>query len=54
LPILLVGENHFKGEWNLRGIGNCAWLDRPFHMGELHGSVESLLGNVLLPGNLNR
>lgn len=54
LPILLVGENHYKGEWDLRRIGNCSWLNKPFRMGELHGSVENLLGNALLPGNPNR
>lgn len=54
LPILLVGEDLFKEAWDLRGIGNCSWLNRPFRVGELHSSVESLLGNALAPGYLNR
>lgn len=54
LPILLVGEDPLKETWDLRGIGNCSWLNRPFRVGELHSLVESLLGNALMPGYLNR
>jgi len=52
LPILLVGENRFKDEWDLPMIGNCAWLNKPFRMGELHGLVDSLLSNVSVSGYL--
>lgn len=51
LPILFVGENQCKAQINLQAIGNCAWLDKPFRMGELHALVESLLGCAPLPGN---
>lgn len=51
LPILLVGENQYAAQWDLSLIGNCAWLNKPFHMGELPGLVESLLGTVALPEN---
>lgn len=44
LPILLVGAAHCRAAWDMRSIGNCLWLDKPFRVGELHGAVESLLG----------
>lgn len=51
LPILLVGESQYAVQWDLGLIGNCAWLNKPFHMGELPGLVESLLGIEALPEN---
>lgn len=51
LPILLVGENQYADQWDLSVVGNCAWLNKPFHMGELPGLIESLLGTVALSGN---
>ncbi|MCM2264115.1 MAG: hypothetical protein NDI73_02875 [Desulfuromonadales bacterium] len=51
LPILLVGEDRYADQWDLRMIGNCAWLNKPFCMGELPGLIESLLGAVSLPGD---
>jgi hypothetical protein len=36
---------------DLQTIGNCAWLDKPFRMGELHSLVESLLGSVSPSGD---
>ena len=49
LPILLVGEPQLRADWDLRAIGTCAWLDKPFRMGELHALVESLLRGMTLP-----
>ena len=49
LPILLVGEPHLRLQWDVRMIGNCAWLDKPFRMGELHSLIESMVGSVPLP-----
>lgn len=51
LPILFLGESQFKERMNLQMIGNCAWLDKPFRMAELHGLVESLLGCAPLPAD---
>jgi DNA-binding response OmpR family regulator len=51
LPILLVGERQCRERMNLQMIGNCAWLDKPFRMGELHGLVEGLFCCAPLPGN---
>lgn len=44
LPLLFVGERPCRDRLDLRMIGNCAWLDKPFRMQELLGLVESLLG----------
>lgn len=49
LPILFLGERQYRERMNLQTIGNCAWLDKPFRMGELHGLVEGLLGCAPLP-----
>ena len=49
LPVLLVGENRCRPRWDLRTIGNCAWLDKPFCMGEFHHLVDTLLAPSRLP-----
>lgn len=51
LPILLVGEERYAAQWDLVMIGNCAWLNKPFQMGDLPGMIESLLGAAPLPEN---
>ena len=53
LPIVLVGEPQLRLHWDVRMIGNCAWLDKPFRMGELHSLIESMVGSVPLPRVLN-
>ena len=49
LPILLVGDKHLRTDWDLRAIGGCAWLDKPFRMRDLHAFVDSLFDNVAPP-----
>lgn len=51
LPILLVGEERDAVQCDLEMIGNCVWLNKPFHMGELPALIESLLGTVSLTEN---
>jgi DNA-binding response OmpR family regulator len=48
LPILLVGEPRLKLHYDLRAIGSCAWLNKPFRMHEIQGLVENLFGNAPL------
>lgn len=43
LPIMLVGEAHLRPRWDLRVIDNCAWLNKPFRIGEFQGLAETLL-----------
>ena len=43
LPVLLVGEDLLQSGWDLRTLGHCAWLNKPFHIGELQSKVASLL-----------
>jgi len=49
LPILLVGSSHRRELHDLWATGNCAWLDKPLRLGEVHSAVESLLGGSPLP-----
>lgn len=51
LPILFHGESQYREVLNAGMIGNCAWLDKPYRMGDLHSLVEALLDRPLLPGN---
>lgn len=46
LPVLLVGENRFRPSWDLWTTGNCAWLDKPFRIGELHRVLDNLLAQA--------
>lgn len=43
LPILLVCEQRAEIERELRDIGLCAWLSKPFRLAEIHDLVERLL-----------
>lgn len=44
-PLLLVDEAGPACNSFLQSSG-CAWLRRPFRLEEIHGAVESLLGNT--------
>lgn len=52
LPILLVGEPRLKIHYDLRAIGSCAWLNKPFRMHEIQGLVESMLNNAPMKSRL--
>jgi DNA-binding NtrC family response regulator len=49
LPVLLIGEDHLRSNWDLRAIGHCAWLNKPFRIGELHDQVATLMAPVFPP-----
>lgn len=49
LPVLLLGEEQCRERADLRLIDRCAWLNKPFRIGELDSLVEGLLGSVPLP-----
>ena len=46
LPILLVGEKRFATHRDLRELGFCAWLNKPFRLAEIHELAERLLGDT--------
>jgi DNA-binding NtrC family response regulator len=54
LPLLLVGESQLRSQWDLRSIGNCAWLTKPFRVNELHGLLENLLDSTSSLSTLRR
>ena len=49
LPILLVGDRRHQAFRNLRELGCCAWLDKPFRVTDVQERVTRLLGTVSRP-----
>lgn len=49
LPILLVGDPQHRSFRNLRELGCCAWLDKPFRAADVHERIELLIDNIPRP-----
>ena len=51
LPILLVSDRRHRAFRNLRELGRCAWLDKPFRVTDVHERVGRLIDIIPRPAS---